>query len=117
MAARLPLYERYMRDEEREANRRMRRRDPLKAEREEAFRAGLSGDWRAPRKPMAVRRPRRTLRSRVADAAVRIFEAIRAIPGGEPSKWRDAAVFGIGAAWGGMVAVGILLAIAARHAP
>ena len=109
--------ESYMRDEEREANRRMRRRDPFKAEREEAFRAGLSGDWRAPRKPMAVRRPRRTLRSRVADAAVRIFEAIRAIPGGEPSKWRDAAVFGIGAAWGAMVAVGILLAIAARHAP
>ena len=49
MAAKLPLYERYMRDEEREANRRMRRRDPLKAEREEAFRAGLSGDWRKSR--------------------------------------------------------------------
>ena len=49
MAARLPLYERYMRDEEREANRRMRHRDPLKAERQEAFRAGLSGDWRKSR--------------------------------------------------------------------
>ena len=49
MAAKLPLYERYMRDEEREANRRMRRRDPLKAERQEAFRAGLSGEWRKSR--------------------------------------------------------------------
>jgi hypothetical protein len=27
----------------------MRRRDPFKAEREEAFRAGLSGDWRKSR--------------------------------------------------------------------
>lgn len=106
--------ESYMRDEEREANRRMRRRDPIKAEREEAFRAGLSDDWRTPRKPMAVRRP---VRSRVADAAVRIFEAIRAIPGGDPSIWRDAAVFLVGAAWGCMCMAGVLLAIAARHAP
>lgn len=74
-------------------------------------------DWRAPRRPMATRRPRRTLRRRVADVVVRLFEAVRAIPGGEPSNWRDAAVFGIGAAWGGMIAIGILLAIAARHAP
>jgi len=76
----------------------------------------LKMDWRAPRKPMAIRRPVRTLRSRIADAAVRIFDAIRAIPGGEPSNWRDVAVFGIGAAWGGMVTFGVLLAIAARHA-
>lgn len=74
-------------------------------------------DWRAPRKPMAVRDPHRTLRSRVADAAVRVFEAFHAIPGGEPSQWRDAVVFLIGTSWGAMVAVGILLAIAARHAP
>jgi hypothetical protein len=72
-------------------------------------------DWRAPRKPMAARRP--VQRSRVADAVVRIYEAIRAIPGGEPSNWRDAAVFLVGAAWGCMCLAGVLLAIAARHAP
>lgn len=71
-------------------------------------------DWRAPRKPMAVRVP---LRSRIADAAVRIFEAIRAIPGGEPSTWRDVGVFLVGSAWGAMCMVGVLLAIAGRHAP
>ncbi|MGN6313201.1 MAG: hypothetical protein ACTHMO_05495 [Rhodanobacteraceae bacterium] len=74
-------------------------------------------DWRAPRKPMAVRRPRRTLRSRVVDAAVRVFTAVRSIPGGEPSAWRDVAVFLVGSAWGCMCTVGVLMAIAARHAP
>lgn len=63
------------------------------------------------------RRQRRTLRSRIADAAVRIFEAFRAIPGGEPSAWRDVAVLLVGSAWGCMLTIGILLAIAARHAP
>lgn len=48
----------YMRDEEREDSRRMRRCDPIKAEREEAFRVGLSGDWRSaePGRPNAIRR-------------------------------------------------------------
>ena len=77
----------------------------------------LKMDWRASRKPMAVRLPRRPLRSRIADTCVRMLEAIRAIPGGEPSGWRDAAVFLIGTTWGAMLAVGMLLAIAARHAP
>lgn len=73
-------------------------------------------DWRAPRKPMAVRRPVRTLRTRTADACVRVLEAFRAIPGGEPSRWRDAAVFLVGSLWGVMCTLGILLAIAGRHA-
>ncbi|HET7596022.1 MAG TPA: hypothetical protein VFK15_03760 [Burkholderiales bacterium] len=67
-------------------------------------------DWREPRSPMVVRRPRRTLRSRIAEACIRVLEAIRAIPGGEPSNWRDAAIFLIGSAWGVMLTVGILLA-------
>lgn len=95
MAARLPLYERYMREEEREDD------------------ARIAADWRAPRKLIAVRV---SLRNRIADAAVRIFTAIRAIPGGEPSVWRDAAVFLVGSAWGVMCTVGVLLAIAGRHA-
>jgi hypothetical protein len=60
---------------------------------------------------MAVRR------SRVADFLRRMAQAFREFPGGEPSNWRDAAVFCIGAVWGGMILFGILAAIAARHAP
>ena len=54
--------------------------------------------------------------NRITDAVMRLFDACRAIPDGEPSSWRDAAVFLIGAGWGGMVTFGVLLAIAARHA-
>lgn len=67
--------------------------------------------WRAPRKPMAVRRPTRTLRSRIADACVHVLESVRAIPGGEPSFWRDVAVFLTGTTWGAMLAVGLLLTV------
>lgn len=74
-------------------------------------------NWREPRSPMVVRRPRRTLRSRIAEACIRVLEAIRAIPGGEPSNWRDAAIFLLGTAWGGMIVFGVLCAIAARRAP
>lgn len=72
-------------------------------------------DWRAPRKPMAVRRSARMLRTRIADVVVRILEPFRAIPGGEPSSWHDVAVFLVGSAWGVVLTMGLLLAIAARH--
>lgn len=71
-------------------------------------------DWRKPRPKMAVRRkPSVGLRAGVMKA----IEAFRAIPGGEPSSWRDAAVFLMGTVWGCMVTVGVLLATAARHTP
>lgn len=73
-------------------------------------------DWRAPRPKMAVRR-KPALGQRIRAGVLNLFQAFRAVPGGEPSNWRDAAVFIVGTVWGGMVAYGMLLAIAARHAP
>ena len=65
-------------------------------------------DWRQPRPKMAVRRkPSVGLRAGVMKA----IEAFRAIPGGEPSNWRDAAIFLIGSAWGVMLTLGLLLAV------
>lgn len=73
-------------------------------------------DWRKPRPKMAVRR-KPSRRKRILGAVLNLFQAFRSIPGGEPSNWRDAGVFIMGTVWGGMVTFGILLALAARHAP
>lgn len=73
-------------------------------------------DWRKPRPKMAVRR-KPSVGQRIRAGVRKAIEAFRAIPGGEPSSWRDAAVFLTGTVWGCMVTVGVLLAIAARHAP
>lgn len=73
-------------------------------------------DWRKPRTKMAVRR-KPSLGQRIRTGVVSLFQAFRAIPNGEPSNWRDIAVFLIGSAWGVMCTLGVVLAIAARHAP
>lgn len=72
-------------------------------------------DWRKHRPAMAVRRTPEKPRGRIAtsvrripEACRRIFQSIRAVPGGEPNNWRDAAVFLVGSAWGVMLTVGAL---------
>lgn len=79
----------------------------------------LKMDWRSAHpghaKPMAARR-KPTMRDRAGAAILKLFEAFRAIPGGEPSYWRDVAIFVIGGVWGGIIVFGVLLAMAARHA-
>lgn len=96
MAARLPLYERYMRDEEREANRRMRRRDPLKAERQEAFRAGLSGYWRKSR-------PAQNAGNRFAELANRFAELGHRLI----NSWWVLAPLGLMCAWAILESAGV----------
>lgn len=75
-------------------------------------------EWRKPRQTRSERRRFQGFRNRCARigrVAVNLWRALGAFPDGEPSPWRDVAVFLVGTAWGVMVTLGMLLAWSAHQ--